>query len=45
VEERGGREDLKKKVPELRELLKNRSKPRNGTKSQLVDRLLEDEEA
>jgi hypothetical protein len=39
----GRREDyMKKKVPELRKLLKNRSKPSTGTKSELVDRLLED---
>ena len=50
AKESGGKERrrkgyMKKKVPELKELLKNLSKPWNGTKCQLVDRLLEDEEA
>jgi hypothetical protein len=53
AKERGGEEgrregDMKKKVTELRELLKKRSKPLISglaEKSQLVDRLLEDEEA
>jgi SAP domain len=42
-EGQGRREDyMKKRVPELRKLLKDRSKPSTGTKSELVDRLLED---
>jgi hypothetical protein len=42
----GRREDsMKKRVPELRKLLNALSKPSTGTKSELVDRLLEDEEA
>jgi hypothetical protein len=42
---KGGRRGdyMKKKVAELKKLLQNRSKPWTGTKSQLVDRLLEDE--
>jgi hypothetical protein len=40
------REDYtKKRVPELRKLLKALATPSTGTKSELVDRLLEDEEA
>ena len=43
---KGGRREyyMKKKVPELKKLLKCRSKPCTGKKSELVDRLLDSHE-